>query len=119
MLLSDVLLPALWALARGILALAVHAHSLLRGLGATCSAAAARTVVAAPALRPLLATLFALPPREHIGSRPRPPTILGVAVAEEVQDGDWPAAIEALGCLLAWWVVQGGGRAQAPCCEVQ
>ncbi|PRW05752.1 dehydrodolichyl diphosphate syntase complex subunit NUS1-like isoform X1 [Chlorella sorokiniana] len=102
MLLSDLLLPALWALARGLLALVVRAHSLLRGLGTTCSAAAARTAVAAPALRPLLATLFALPPREHIGSRPRPPTILGVAVAEEVQDGDWPAAIEALGRLLAW-----------------
>lgn len=110
MLLSDVVLPALWALARGLLALAACLNSLLRGLGAACSAAAARTAVAAPALRPLLAALFALPPGEHIGSRPRAPTILGVVVAEDVQDGDWPAAIEALGRLLAWCVLERGSR---------
>ena len=102
MLLSDVLLPALRALAYGLLALAVRGHALLRALGATCSAAAARAAVAAPALRPLLAALFALPPREHIGSRPQPPAILGLAIAEEVPDTQWPAAIEALGRLLAW-----------------
>lgn len=94
-LLADVLLPAL-------LALLVKLHSLWRSLSGLCSTAAARLAAAMPALRPLLAALVALPPLDHIGSRPRPPTVLGVAIAEEIADDEWPVAVEVLGGLLSW-----------------
>ncbi len=101
LLLSDLLLPALQAAAYAALGLCVRIHAALRALAALSACSAARLAAAAPALRPLLAVLFALPP-EHVGSRPRPPTVLGVAVAEQLQEDQWPAAVEALGRLLAW-----------------
>ncbi|KAL4440576.1 hypothetical protein ABPG75_003577 [Micractinium tetrahymenae] len=102
LLLSDLLLPVLQAVAYAALGLCVRMHAALRALAALCALAAAQLAVAAPALHPLLAALVALPPREHVGSRPRPPTVLGVAVAEQIEDDQWPAAVEALGRLLAW-----------------
>lgn len=100
--LSAWLRPAWQAAGYTLLHALVHIQFALRSLASLCSAAAARLAAAAPALRPALAALFTLPGKEHIGSRPQPPTTLGVAVAEDVADADWPAAVEALGRLLAW-----------------
>lgn len=104
LLLSDLLLPALQAAAYAALGLSIRIHAALRSLIALSAIATARLAAAAPALRPLLSALFALPPGEHLGSRPRPPTVLGVAVAEQLQEDQWPAAMEALGRLLGWCV---------------
>lgn len=111
LLLADLVLPVLQAAAYAALGLCVQIHATLRALAALSACSAARLAAAAPALRPLLVVLFALPPREHVGSRPLPPTVLGVAVAEQVQEDQWPAAVEALGRLLAWCVC----RQASPC----
>ena len=87
-----------------LLTLSVHLAALRRAIAALAAGAAARAAAAVPALRPALAALCALPVVDHVGSRPRAPTVLGVAVAEEVADADWPAAVEALGRLLEWCV---------------
>ena len=103
-LLSDLVLPAFQGVGYALLTLLIRLHAAWRALAALCTAAAARLAAAAPGLRPLLAALCALPPREHLGSGPRPPTVLGVAIAEDLSGASWPAALEALGRLLAWWV---------------
>ena len=100
--LSSWLWPAAQAACYHLLDALIHLQSALRSLTSLCSLAAARLAAAAPALRPVLAALFSLPPRDHIGSLPQRPITLGVAIAEEVADVDWPAAVEALGRLLAW-----------------
>lgn len=92
------------AVTYALLTLAVHVAAAWRALTALAAGAAARAAVAVPALRPALAAVCALPVTDHVGSRPQPPTVLGVAVAEEVADADWPAAVEALGRLLEWCV---------------
>ncbi len=93
---------ALQAVLYCFLEVLVHAHSAWRAMASLCTLAAVRLAAVAPALRPLLAAFCALPHKDHIGSWPLPPSILGVAVAEEVQPASWPAAVEALGHLLAW-----------------
>lgn len=116
------LLPPLQAVAHALLVVLVRLHAARRAMAALWTAAAARLAAAVPPLRPLLAAVCMLPPREHIGSRPRPPTVLGVVVAEELSASDWPAATDGLGVLLAWcvwplvWVQCGEGRAPALCC---
>jgi len=99
---ASLFLAALQAVGYAILALLVQLSAAWRALNGVCASAAAWLVEALPALRPLLAAVVALPPGEHVGSRPRPPSVLGVVVAEEVGDADWASAVEALGCLLAW-----------------
>lgn len=102
MLLADRVTEALQGACYLILGLIVRLYNAWRALCSLCAEVAARLAAAAPQLRPVLAAVFALPPREHIGSRPRPPTVLGVAVAEELAQEEWPAAAAALGTLLAW-----------------
>lgn len=99
---ASLFLAALQAVGYAILALLVQLHTSWRALNDVCASAAAWLAAAVPALHPLLAAVVALPPGEHVGSRPRPPSVLGVVVAEEIGDADWASAVETLGCLLAW-----------------
>lgn len=102
MLLVDWLTQALQGACYLLLGSVVHLHNAWRALSTLFATAAARLAAAAPQLRPLLAAAFALPPREHIGSRPQAPAVLGVAVAEELPEEEWAAAAAALGNVLAW-----------------
>ncbi|KAL4856307.1 hypothetical protein ACK3TF_003123 [Chlorella vulgaris] len=93
------------------LTVVVRLNAARRALAALSACAAASLASAVPSLRPLLAVTIALPPIDHIGSRPRPPSVLGVAISEQIDDSNCAAAAEALGMLLSWAHGHGFGLA--------